>query len=151
MEVLGFQGLKREQRERAEAGDIVCVTGIEDLRISDTLCDPAQPEALPSLSVDEPTVSMTFEAPDSPFAGREGKFVTSRQIIERLNASSFITSRCAWKTPATRSACWCRAAANCICRFSSKTCAAKGLRSASAARRSSSRTSMVSPTSLSSS
>ena len=84
MEVLGFQGLKREQRDRAEAGDIVCVTGIEDLRISDTLCDPAQPEALPSLSVDEPTVSMTFEVSDSPFAGREGKFVTSRQIIERL-------------------------------------------------------------------
>ena len=84
LEVLGFQGLKREQRDRAEAGDIVCVTGIEDLRISDTLCDPARPEALPSLSVDEPTVSMTFEVSDSPFAGREGKFVTSRQIIERL-------------------------------------------------------------------
>ena len=84
LEVLGFQGLKREARDRAEAGDIVCVTGIEDLRISDTLCDPAQPEALPSLSVDEPTVSMTFEVSDSPFAGREGKFVTSRQILERL-------------------------------------------------------------------
>ena len=84
LEVLGFQGLKRENRTRAEAGDIVCVTGIEDLRISDTLCDPAQPEALPSLLVDEPTVSMTFEVSDSPFAGREGKFVTSRQILERL-------------------------------------------------------------------
>ncbi len=84
LEILGFQGLKREVRERADAGDIVCVSGIEDLRISDTLCDPATPEALPSLTVDEPTVSMTFEVSDSPFAGREGRFVTSRQILERL-------------------------------------------------------------------
>jgi GTP-binding protein len=84
LEVLGFQGLRREQRERADAGDIVAVTGIEDLRISDTLCDPAAPAALPPLVVDEPTVSMTFEVSDSPFAGREGRFVTSRQIRERL-------------------------------------------------------------------
>ncbi|MGB1879572.1 MAG: translational GTPase TypA [Gammaproteobacteria bacterium] len=84
LEVLGFQGLRREARESAEAGDIVAVTGIDELRISDTLCDPAQPEALPALSVDEPTVSMTFEVSDSPFAGREGRFVTSRQILERL-------------------------------------------------------------------
>ena len=84
LEVLGFQGLRREVRESAEAGDIVAVTGIEGLRISDTLCDPARPEALPALSVDEPTVSMTFEVSDSPFAGREGRFVTSRNIIERL-------------------------------------------------------------------
>jgi GTP-binding protein len=84
LEVLGFQGLKREVREFAEAGDIICVTGIENLRISDTLCDPAHPEALPALSVDEPTVSMTFEVSDSPFAGREGRFVTSRNLIERL-------------------------------------------------------------------
>ena len=84
LEILGFQGLKREVRERADAGDIVCVTGIENLRISDTLCDPANPAALPSLLVDEPTVSMTFEVSDSPFAGREGRFVTSRQILERL-------------------------------------------------------------------
>ncbi|MEX2481751.1 MAG: translational GTPase TypA [Gammaproteobacteria bacterium] len=85
LEVLGFQGLKREVRESAEAGDIVCVTGIEDLRISDTLCDPSAVAALPALSVDEPTVSMTFEVSDSPFAGREGRFVTSRQILERLD------------------------------------------------------------------
>ena len=84
LEVLGFQGLRREVRDSAEAGDIVAVTGIEGLRISDTLCDPARPEALPALSVDEPTVSMTFEVSDSPFAGREGRFVTSRNIIERL-------------------------------------------------------------------
>ncbi|MCB1748468.1 MAG: translational GTPase TypA [Gammaproteobacteria bacterium] len=85
LEVLGFQGLNREAREEAEAGDIVAVTGIDELRISDTLCDPAAVEALPALSVDEPTVSMTFEVSDSPFAGREGRFVTSRQIIERLD------------------------------------------------------------------
>ena len=85
LEVLGFQGLRREVRDSAEAGDIVAVTGIEGLRISDTLCDPARPEALPALSVDEPTVSMTFEVSDSPFAGREGRFVTSRNIIERLD------------------------------------------------------------------
>ncbi|MEQ8230390.1 MAG: translational GTPase TypA [Gammaproteobacteria bacterium] len=84
LEVLGFQGLNREVRESAEAGDIIAVTGIDDLRISDTLCDPAAPEALPPLTVDEPTVSMTFEVSDSPFAGREGRFVTSRQILERL-------------------------------------------------------------------
>ncbi len=85
LEVLGFQGLKRESRPRADAGDIVAVTGIDELRISDTLCDPAHPEAQPVLSVDEPTVSMTFEVSDSPFAGREGRFVTSRQILERLD------------------------------------------------------------------
>ena len=84
LEVLGFQGLAREMRESAEAGDIIAVTGIDELRISDTLCDPSAPEALPPLTVDEPTVSMTFEVSDSPFAGREGRFVTSRQILERL-------------------------------------------------------------------
>jgi GTP-binding protein len=62
----------------------VCVTGIDGLLISDTLCDPAQPEALPALTVDEPTVSMTFQVNDSPFAGREGKYVTSRNLKERL-------------------------------------------------------------------
>jgi GTP-binding protein len=84
LEVLGFQGLEREARAEAEAGDIVAVTGIDDLRISDTLCDPAIAEALPSLAIDEPTVSVTFEVSDSPFAGIEGRFVTSRQILERL-------------------------------------------------------------------
>ncbi len=69
---------------RAEAGDIVCVTGIEGLNISDTLCDPQAREALPPLTVDEPTVSMTFQVNDSPFAGKEGKYVTSRNIKERL-------------------------------------------------------------------
>jgi len=84
LQVMGYLGLERVDVPAAEAGDIVCVTGIEGLNISDTLCDPAAPEALPPLSVDEPTVSMTFQVNDSPFAGLEGKFVTSRNIKERL-------------------------------------------------------------------
>ena len=84
LQVLGHEGLERVEVDKAEAGDIVCVTGIEKLYISDTLCDPENTEQLPSLSVDEPTVSMTFQVNDSPFAGKEGKFVTSRNIKERL-------------------------------------------------------------------
>jgi GTP-binding protein len=84
LQVMGYLGLERVEVPAAEAGDIVCVTGIEGLNISDTLCDPAAPEALPPLSVDEPTVSMTFQVNDSPFAGKEGKYVTSRNIKERL-------------------------------------------------------------------
>ena len=82
--VMGHLGLERVEVEEARAGDIVCITGIEKLNISDTLCDPEQPEMLPPLSVDEPTVSMTFQVNDSPFAGQDGKFVTSRNIRERL-------------------------------------------------------------------
>ena len=84
LQVMGYLGLERVDVESAEAGDIVCITGIEGLNISDTLCSPEQVEALPPLSVDEPTVSMTFQVNDSPFAGREGKYVTSRNIKERL-------------------------------------------------------------------
>ena len=84
LQVMGYLGLERVEAERAEAGDIVCVTGIDALNISDTLCDPAAPQALPPLTVDEPTVSMTFQVNDSPFAGREGRYVTSRNIAERL-------------------------------------------------------------------
>jgi len=84
LQVMGYMGLERVETERAEAGDIVCITGIEGLQISDTLCSPDAPEALPPLTVDEPTVSMTFQVNDSPFAGREGKYVTSRNIKERL-------------------------------------------------------------------
>ncbi|MGS2744928.1 translational GTPase TypA [Halomonas sp. LS-001] len=83
-QVMTHMGLDRVQTDEATAGDIICVTGIEDLAISDTLCDPAAVEALPPLSVDEPTVSMTFQVNDSPFAGKEGKFVTSRNIKDRL-------------------------------------------------------------------
>ncbi len=84
LQVMGYLGLERVEVANSEAGDIVCVTGIEGLNISDTLCDPESPEALPPLSVDEPTVSMTFQVNDSPFAGKEGKYVTSRNIKERL-------------------------------------------------------------------
>jgi len=84
LQVMGYHGLDRNDVDQAEAGDIVCVTGIEALNISDTLCATTAPEALPPLSVDEPTVSMTFQVNDSPFAGLEGKYVTSRNIKERL-------------------------------------------------------------------
>jgi GTP-binding protein len=78
-------GLERVDANEASAGDIICITGIEELNISDTLCDPEHPEALPALTVDEPTVTMTFQVNDSPFAGLDGKFVTSRNIKERLD------------------------------------------------------------------
>ena len=84
LQVMGHLGLERIDVEQARAGDIVCVTGIEGLKISDTLCDPDTPEALPPLVVDEPTVSMTFQVNDSPFAGKDGKYVTSRNIKDRL-------------------------------------------------------------------
>ena len=84
LQVMGYVGLERIEISNADAGSIVCITGIDKLNISDTICDPMHVEALPPLSVDEPTVSMTFQVNDSPFAGREGKFVTSRNIKERL-------------------------------------------------------------------
>jgi GTP-binding protein len=83
-QVFGFLGLDRIDSEEASAGDIVAFAGIERPQISDTICDPTKPEALPALVVDEPTISMTFEVNNSPFCGREGKYVTSRQIRERL-------------------------------------------------------------------
>ena len=85
LDVMGYHGLERLSVAEAAAGDIVCITGIDKLNISDTLCDPSAVEAMPPLSVDEPTVSMTFQVNDSPFAGREGKYVTSRNIRERLD------------------------------------------------------------------
>lgn len=85
MQVLGFKGLQRVEVPEAFAGDIVAITGIEKPRISDTVCDPVAVEALPALTVDEPTVTMTFQVNNSPFAGREGTYVTSRQIKDRLD------------------------------------------------------------------
>ncbi len=84
LQLLGFQGLERVEVSSAAAGDIIAISGIEVLKISDTLCDPSQVEALPPLTVDEPTISMTFQVNDSPFAGKEGKYVTSRKLKERL-------------------------------------------------------------------
>lgn len=82
--ILGFLGLERVDIPDAEAGDIVCISGIPDLKISDTICDVNNVEALPPLTVDEPTVSMMFNVNTSPFAGKEGKYVTSRNIRDRL-------------------------------------------------------------------
>jgi GTP-binding protein len=83
-QVFGFMGLERVEVEEARAGDIVAFSGLEAPKISDTLCDPEHVEALPALVVDEPTISMTFETNTSPLFGQEGKFVTSRQVRERL-------------------------------------------------------------------
>ena len=84
LQIYRLMGLGRSEIAKAGAGDIVAITGIEGIRISDTLCDPQHVEGLPILSIDEPTVTMTFLVNDSPFAGREGKYVTSRQIGDRL-------------------------------------------------------------------
>ncbi|MBT2747639.1 MULTISPECIES: translational GTPase TypA [unclassified Lysobacter] len=88
LQVLGFLGLERLETEEAEAGDIVAISGVADLSISDTVCALDTPEALPALTVDEPTISMTFQVNNSPFAGNKdlsgGKFLTSRQLRERL-------------------------------------------------------------------
>ncbi len=82
--LFGFQGLKRLEIEEAGAGDIIAIAGIKDINIGETLADPAHPEALPVLKIDEPTLQMTFLVNNSPFAGREGKWVTSRKLRERL-------------------------------------------------------------------
>lgn len=84
LQVKSHLGLERIDVDDAQAGEIVCISGIDKLNISDTLCDPDHPEAMPALSVDEPTISMTFQVNDSPFAGREGKYITTRQIKDRL-------------------------------------------------------------------
>ena len=83
-QVKTYLGLQQVDAESAAAGEIICVTGIDALNISDTLCDPEHPEALPPLTVDEPTVTMTFQVNDSPFAGQDGKYITSRNLKERL-------------------------------------------------------------------
>mgnify|MGYP000010116951 FL=1 len=84
LQVMGYNGLERVEVPEAQAGDIICITGIDKLNISDTICNPEKIEALPPLSVDEPTVSMTFQVNNSPFAGREGKYISSRNLKERL-------------------------------------------------------------------
>ena len=84
LQVMGYNGLERIEVTEAQAGDIICVTGIDKLNISDTLCSPEKIEGLPPLSVDEPTVSMTFQVNNSPFAGKEGKYISSRNLKERL-------------------------------------------------------------------
>ena len=85
MDLFGFDGLKRVKIESAHAGDIITISGIENLSISDTLCNRDHIESLPPLKVDEPTISMTFQVNKSPFSGKDGKYLTSRQIRERLD------------------------------------------------------------------
>ena len=85
LELYGFDGLERNRIEAADAGDIVLFSGIDDLKISETICAREHPEPLPALQVDEPTISMVFQVNKSPFAGRDGKFLTSRQVSERLD------------------------------------------------------------------
>ena len=85
VQLLGFNGLDRHEVSSANAGDIVGIVGIDKIALSDTICDPLKVEALPPLSVDEPTVSMAFRVNDSPFAGLDGKYITSRNIRERLD------------------------------------------------------------------
>ena len=84
LQVMGYKGLERSAVERAFAGDIVCISGVDGIKISDTICAVGHPEALPALQVDEPTISMTFQVNTSPFAGLDGKFFTSRHLKERL-------------------------------------------------------------------
>ena len=84
LQVMGYNGLERVEVPEAQAGDIICITGIDKLNISDTLCSPEKIEGLPPLSVDEPTVSLTFQVNNSPFAGKEGKYISSRNLKERL-------------------------------------------------------------------
>ena len=82
--LFGYFGLKRLEIKEAKAGDLIAVSGMEDIFVGETVADAEHPEALPVLRIDEPTLQMTFRTNDSPFAGREGKFVTSRQLEQRL-------------------------------------------------------------------
>jgi GTP-binding protein len=85
LQILGFLGLARVEKQEASAGEIIMFSGIDGVKISDTVCNPKQVEALPPLVVDEPTISMTFQVNTSPFAGKEGKYVTTRNIKDRLD------------------------------------------------------------------
>ncbi len=102
LQVMGYKGLERVEVNEAMAGDIVCISGIDELQISDTICAPGYAEPLPKLQVDEPTISMTFQVNNSPFAGQDGKFVTSRNIKERLERE--LLHNVALKVEATDSA-----------------------------------------------
>ena len=121
LQVLGFMGLERVEVAEAEAGDIVAISGVADLSISDTVCALDAPEALPALTVDEPTISMTFQVNNSPFAGNKdrsgGKFLTSRQLRDRLDARDAAQRRAEGRgTVGRRTSSRSPAAANCTCR-----------------------------------
>ena len=121
LQVLGFMGLERIEAEEADAGDIVAISGVADLSISDTVCALDTPEALPALTVDEPTISMTFQVNNSPFAGNKdmsgGKFLTSRQIARAPGTRGAAQRRAEGRGRlATRTSSWSPAAASCTCR-----------------------------------
>ena len=84
--LFGYMGLKRQEIEEAKAGDLVAVSGMEDINVGETVCPVEHQDALPLLRIDEPTLQMTFLVNNSPFAGREGKYITSRKIEERLRS-----------------------------------------------------------------
>jgi predicted membrane GTPase involved in stress response len=119
--------LQRQEIPLAYAGDIIAISGIEPLNISDTLCDPTCVEALPPLVIDEPTISMIFQINDSPFVGKEGKFVTSRQIRERLENELKRKLDVLMKLTAQKNFVF-LAVVNCTYLFDLKLCAAKVLK-----------------------
>jgi GTP-binding protein len=146
-QVLGFHGLNRMEVDSASAGDIVAFAGIEIPAVSDTLCDPIAPEALPPLVVDEPTIGMTFEVNTSPFAGVKASTSPAARSASDCSARRSPTSHCASRKPRTRTSTRSTAAANCTWACCSRTCAAKATRLRSRARAWSSRRSTASGTS----
>ena len=94
-----FKANGREPIEQAAAGDIVAFAGLPDISIGNTVCDPSKVEPLPFVKINDPTVEMTFSVNDSPFAGKEGKYVTSRQIRDRLQRELLKDVACVWKIP----------------------------------------------------
>ena len=124
-EVFTFRNLKRESQATVHAGSIVALSGIDDVGIGDTIACPDNPRALPRIEVEEPTVRMTFGINASPFAGREGRYLTSRQIRDRLRLELEQTWPCAWRTPTWRGRGSSPAAASSTWPFSSRPCAAR--------------------------
>ena len=117
MNIYRHSGLERVEATSARAGDIICLTGIDKINISDTLCAPESVEALPALSVDEPTLTMMFCVNNSPLSGKEGKFVTSRQIRERLQTESLHNVALMVEDTLTLTDLGCLVVANCICPY----------------------------------
>ncbi|MFR8334573.1 MAG: hypothetical protein ACLU9S_21305 [Oscillospiraceae bacterium] len=126
-----FEGLRRVEVESAALGDLVAVSGFTDLNIGETACSPDCVEPLPFVKIDEPTVSMLFMVNNSPFAGREGKYVTSRNLRDRLFKEVETNVACAWQRRIPPMPSRCPAAASCICPFSSSRCAARTMSSRS--------------------
>ena len=122
-----IEGLERSPVDSAAAGDIVCFSGLDGLSIGDTVCDPAVPEPVPFVKISEPTVEMTFSVNDSPFAGKEGKFVTTRHLRDRLFREMLKDVSSAWRKPIPRIPSASAGEGKCISPFSSRPCAAAGM------------------------